>query len=173
MQTLPTRAWNPLGGTGGAGGYVAWDGGNRDAIDMINDLVDTMKPFYRPAIIFDTWQVFSYQSPTVAANQVAAGVFSATVGTGAATSWYEAVQTTFTLYDTAFNTVKLVLLDSNSNDQFIHVSAGEANAIMIALVSEFAGDDNAWSSRAGFKPYSLRSVTFDLNDKLRDAYRLS
>lgn len=172
IALLPTRTWNELGGTRGAGGYVAWDGSNRDALDMIEDYTDDMALLMPDSSVIDGWIIFAY--PDVDADPLprAAGTL-AVAGADTTPGWTPAVQFTYTYFDRSFFPVKNVILDAASNGDFSRTPASGMTSTEIQLPGGFSSDTNAWSSRAGEQPFVIRNLTRTLNRKLRKQYGLT
>jgi hypothetical protein len=169
-MTLPTRAWNPLAGTNGFGGYEAWDLSERDAQDMIEGLVFTFVDVLHSSVVFDNWVIYNEASPGGVMLPVASDIFAGVVGTEATPGWYEAVQGIFTFYDTSFNTAKISILEYASKNNFARRTYTTASAPEVAIADEYMVSSNAWSSRAGFRPSTLRSLSLGINDALKKQY---
>jgi hypothetical protein len=171
VATLPTRAWNELGGTRGAGGYLAWDASNRDALDMIEDYAADMALLLPSSVTITDWIIYVKNSPTDPSVPVMAGSLSV-AGSHATPGWSEAVQMTFSIVDTGFYPSKLVVLDAASENTFSKVAGGSLDSTHVQLPGGFIADTNAWSSRAGNQPKTIRNMTVTLNEKLRQSYHL-
>lgn len=169
-MTLPTRQWNPLGGTSGFGGYEAWDASDRDVVDMVTDLVDALCACLHSSVVFDTWVVYNEESPGGVMLPVASDVFTAKVGTEATPGWYEAVQGVFTFYDTEFKTAKISLLEFASKNNFAKRTYATTSAAEASIADEYMAVSNAWASRNGARPSSLRSLSLGINDALKKQY---
>lgn len=169
-MTLPTRAWNSLGGTGGSGGFTAWDESNRDAIEMIVDLVALLVVRHGATVVYDDWTIYNIPVENGPAFPVAAGVFTGATGEDSSPGWYKAVQATFSFFDTAFNESKVVLLDAASDNGFDRRSIATYIAAETDVATEWMLDSNAWASRAGFQPVTFRTVTYTINNALRKRY---
>lgn len=171
-MTLPTRRWIPTPVTGANGSYLDWTGTPRDGEDMIHDLFVVLQEICSADVNFDTFII--YDIPTVgdAPQPVSGGVIDLP-GTVAVPGWQKAVQTTFTFFDTGFNTAKLVLLDAASLNDFNKHLAGDFSAGEIDVIAQYISDGNAWASRAELRPSVCRSVTQTINDELRKQYGLS
>jgi len=168
-MTIPTRAWIPTAGTHGVGGYESWAVTEIDAHDMVIALVTLMLPLMPTGVTFDDYTIYTQDGATAPAIPKAGEVL-ALAGTEASPGWTRAVQRTFNMFDTAYNPVKLVLLDADSNDLFVKVTGASSTTAEKALITEFSDLTNAWASRAGFKPYVYRDVLTTINVKLRDSY---
>ena len=172
VQTLCTRQWNSLGGTRGAGGYTAWDGSNRDALDMIEDVTADMALMLGLDSLITDWTIFNWLSTTGPIVPVAAGTL-AVAGADTTAGWTPAVQATYTFFDSAFLPAKVVVLDAASNNDFGRVPAGSLTSAQAQLPGGFIADSNAWASRAGNQPTVIRQLSFTLNRKLRKKYHLN
>lgn len=172
-MTLPTRNWNPLGGTTGHGGFEAWDSSDRDADEMIIDLVTELCKICSDEVDFDRYTYYQIDEPGASPHPVASDTLDALTGIDGTPGWFLAVQFQYTMYDTEFGTSKLVLLDASSNNNFAKRLPGGLSADELAPFTEFSKVTNAWSSRNGARPSALRSLTVDLNDKLRKEYGLA
>lgn len=169
-MTLPTRAWNPLGGTGGQGGYEAWDASDRDAIAMATDLATLLNDYAPGEVTFDKWTAYTIASVGAPAIPKAGGAFSGLTGGAVTPGWWQAVQSTLTLYDTGFNTVKLVTLDATSLNHFGPTAFGDLDVKEAAIFAEFILNTNAWSSRANLRPATFRSYRTTINNELEKQY---
>lgn len=173
VMTLPTRQYNPLGGTLGFGGYEAWNASNRDAETMITDLCADIAELLPDSSTFESYTIYDQTS-------IGSGIYVPRAtnvivrdGQDATAGWVAAVQATFTLFDTDFNTAKLVLLDVASNNDFNRVAAADYSSAQNQAPGELLNPANAWSSRAGLQPTENRHLSFTLNKKLRKQYGLS
>lgn len=170
LATIPTRAWNPFAGTGGQGGYEAWDSSDCDAIAMVEDLVDAFLPCCSAELVFDKWTVYTLATPDAPPLPRAGGVFVGKAGTDGTPGWFGAVQLTYTFYDTAFETAKLILLDAASNNGFAPRDIGTLSADLLGPVTALTTTTSAWASRAENRPAVLRSCRFTINNKLQKEY---
>lgn len=169
-MTIPTRAWNPLGGTAGFGGFVAWDDSDRDLQDMVNDLVTVLRPLVPTTVTFDGWVQYSMADEEATPLPRASAAIALAGSASTAGVWWAAVQKQFVFYDTEFQTFKSVILDAMSGNDFSRRDLASLATEDENLIGEFVAETNAWSSRAGNRPQTIRSVTIDLNDKLRNQY---
>lgn len=169
ISTVPTRQWNPLGGTRGGGGYTAWDSSNRDALDMIDDLTDDMALLLPTTAGIDSAIIWNYPSLGAPAVPVY-GYTLTTPGNDASPGWDAATEFIYTFYDSAFNTAKLVVLEAASNGSFAQSNPAGFSSDEAQLPGGFIVDTNAWASRAGFQPSTIRHLTRGLNKRLRRKY---
>jgi hypothetical protein len=163
-MTLPTRNWNPVSVTGTMGSFEAWDSSTRDAEAMIDDLVTAFAAAYSSEVVFDRATIYQLASETDPPLPKAAKIINVP-GTFGTPGWFKAVQATYTLFDSAFETAKLVLLDFPSRNSFGTRPAGPLTEEQ-AILDEYVADTNAWSSRAGFQPQNLRTMRLNINDVL-------
>jgi len=169
-MTLPTRQWSSAGGISGFGSFTSWDDNIRDVGDMVDDFVNVLLPKFDDTITFDNWLVWNFNDDADFFIPVAGDAFTAKVGTDATPGYIQAVQSVFTMFDTEFNTSKLVLLDTSSRNNFNRRTAATADADELAIFDEWSNVGNAWASRAGFRPAVLRSISLGINDELKKQY---
>lgn len=169
-QVIPTRAWNNLAGTGGQGGFEAWDTTDRDAIDMVTDLATLMVDYMPAEVTYDKWTIYTMASEDAPPIPRAGGVFTALTGGAVTPGWWQAVQATLNMYDTEFNTTKLVLLDAASLGSFGEVPFGSLDAKITDIFDEITSEANAWASRAGFRPSVFRTWNVTINNALYNDY---
>jgi len=169
-MTIPTKEWFPTNLTGSIGSYQSWLGGGVDAEAMVTALCNALKPFLLPTSSFDSVTVYTQASPT-APNIPRANVALGIVGTSMSSNPSAAFSATFHFVTTAFGKSKLVLLDSPFGSGWLAplLPAGFSSDVL-ALQTEFADANNAWSGRDDHAPGSLVKVTYDVNDKLQKMY---
>jgi len=171
-MTIPTLEWFPTSITGTLGSYAGHTGSPVDAEVMINALVDCLKVFMKSSTQFDLATVYTQATPT-SDNIPRAAAALTQVGTSAATTEEQAVSYTFN-FKTALNgDAKLVLLDAPiGSNWFRKQLPADFSASVLALETAFCLSASAWSGRDDSQPSVLRSVTFDLNDKLQKQYKM-
>ena len=167
---LPTREWSPVIVTGDQGSFTSWSSVARDADEMIVDLVTLLVEKFPATVSFDQYTIWNFDEDADFFVPVAANAITALVGTDGTSAWTEAVQSVMTMFDTEFNTCKLVLLDMNSRNNFARRTAATVDADEQAYFDEFSAAGNAWASRAGFRPAVIRSVSLGINDELKKQY---
>lgn len=170
VQTIPTRDWTPPTGGHPFGTYTNWASASIDADDMIQALAALYAPLYPTSTEISSYEIFTQATPTSpviprAANSIAVA------GTITTPGYTKAVQSTFTFFDSAFNTVRLILLDTDSGNDFLKKPPEAFVTAENNLIAEFTSVSNAWASRAGFQPISIRSLCQTLNEKLRKSYK--
>jgi len=170
VMTQPTRQWTPTIIENPQGSYVAWDDSARDADEMINDLVDVLLPKFKSSVSFDQYTLWNFDEDAGFFIPVAANALTGKVGTDGTSAWDEAVESIMTVFDTAFNTAKLVLLDMNSRNNFARRTGATVDADEQAMFDVWSGVTYAWASRAGFRPATIRSVSLGINDELKKQY---
>jgi len=169
-MTLPTRQWSLAGGISGFGSFTSWDDSIRDVGDMVDDFVDLLVPKFPASVVFDDWQVFNWNETAGFFIPVAGDGFTGKVGTDGTPSWFYAVESVFTMFDTEFATAKLVLLDTSSRGNFARRTGATADAQELAIFGGYSDVANAWASRKGARPATLRSVSLGINDELKKQY---
>jgi hypothetical protein len=173
VMTIPTRDYIPPAAGHPSGSYIAWDTSTRDAEDMINDLFTAVIAITESVVTFDYTIFFKYPALPPATPQPLA-IFNQNVsGTVAPSGKNGAIENVYTFFDTGFNTFKWYLLDADATFSLVPQHFSDLDAAHQAVVAELTESDQAWSSRAGFKPDVLRSVISKPNDKLRKEYHLS
>lgn len=167
---IPTRGWSPPGGGFTNGSYLRWsDDVEIDADTMIGDLIAVLDDNLPDTHSFISYTIFTQNDVDEDPQPRLSQVVNAP-GTIATPDWWEAVQATWNFRDTDFTAMKLTLMDADSENLFgklVNV-AGVARWNNVAL--QISDEDNAWSSRNGFRPATILSVTRTLNEKLRRAY---
>lgn len=169
VMNLPTTQWSQALGTNPQGGFLNWNTVDTDADDMVQAFAQTLQDLLPTTGELDSYVIYNYPTAEnifvpVAGNTLALVGSDATPGQNAAT------QKTFTFYDSAFHSSKVVLLDGASDDLWVKKNLASANAFEQALVSVWTDPDWAWSSRQNFQPVTLRSITTTLNRRLRRNY---
>lgn len=168
--TIPTREWNAGIGTSGHGGYLNWDDDPVDAGEMILDLVTAWVKLLPAEVTLDRFVINRISEPGASPQPVAGDVIEDGVGIMGTPGWWQAVQGTFTFYDTEFAPGKFVLLDCGSSNSFAPRNIGSLTADQTGLVTVLTDPANAFSSRNGARLSTLRSLRFDINDKLHKQY---
>jgi hypothetical protein len=171
-MTLPTRDWVVPTVGHDQGSYNAWDSTTIDADTMIQALATKLKAEFPVSVSFTSYEIFTMSTPT-APKLPRAGNTMAQTGTYMTPGFYEAVQKTYSFFDTGFNTSKLTLLDAASGNDFRPISGAFLTAAEVAVRDEFTSVSNAWASRAGFQPVTLRQITKTINEKLRREYHIT
>lgn len=161
-MTIPTRDWD-------ANQFDTWSGGPIDDVDMIENLVTEMLPFFDAGVSFDNWQVFRQLLPADDPEPISSGAFTGMTGTDTGGTWAGAVESIITVRTAGFNIAKLDLLDSISDNDF--------NPIIVPitritnLIDEWFAVTNGWAGRDNTKPSTFLKMTKNLNQKLRKEYR--
>jgi hypothetical protein len=169
IATIPTRAWIPSGGTHGEGGFEAWDLTDRDAHAMILELATAFSLLQGGDGVMDSYTIYTMASEDAFPLPVAANALAFPAG-DATPGWDKWVQATWTFYDTAFETAKLVLLDAASQNNFNTRPPGGLTPDEQGVADVYMDEANAWSSRNNLRPSALRSCAFDINDALKRQY---
>lgn len=172
IQTIPIGQWFPPDVLNPLGTVQPWAVVFPTSLaGMVDDLVNKFAAIAQSAVVWDQVVVFTQPDPAVPAHPRAIGALTQ-VGALAVNANDIAMQQTYTFFDSDFNTVKLVLLDMEDSLGNFPVPYASLNAAHKAIVDTFTDDNAAWSSRAGFRPNTLRQAVQKRNDKLRREYGL-
>lgn len=140
---------------------------------LIQAWVDVLKGFYPSTTSWLGWQAFTYATPTSPAIPFIAGAL-ATSGTNASgnDTNSKATQATYTWRTDEFGIFKIILLDTIVLD--FNKITDVANAGYVAPVHAIVAGANTWMrGRDGGKPQTFLQMSRDLNDKLRESYRMN
>lgn len=172
-MTIPVLDWNPVSVGHPSGTFLNHNAVQIDAEDMIDDLVTQLKAIWLPTTTINEAIIYTMAAavaPAIPQVTYEIGV----VGTNTNTGWAEAVQLTFTLRTSLFHKMKLVMLDVPSDNDFNkYTSEGALNAEFVDILTALKADGNGWCGRDRGKPVTFVSMIFDLNDGLRERYRLA
>lgn len=172
-QTLPVYNWSPPSPGNPAGTFLTATDTQINAQTAINDYVALLAPIFRPDTTINEAIVYTMAAPTgQAIPQVALTL--TTVGTNTNVTWDEAVQITMTMRTSLFNKFKIVLLDVPSNDDYNkYTNFGTLNVIYQNLLNSIDNDLGFICGRDRGRPSNFISFITDLNDGLRQEYRLA
>lgn len=171
-MTIPLTEWSPVSGGHISGTNLAWDSSQVDTDDMITGLVTLLKPFFYTDTVFSQYTIYTFASVNAPARpKVAQGI---TGGTGTGGSYNPATQATFNFKTAGFHAFKLVMLDVAAGAQYLPVTAFPSPAYdtTIALRDYIISDANAFSGRDNTQPVTLAKLTYTINEKLRQSYKL-
>lgn len=172
-MTIPTTQWFVTSITGNLGSYAAHDTTPVDAETMVRDLLAKLKVFALATTEFAEVTAYTQATPT-APNIPRATVPLGIVGTSGSSDPSQAVSYTFNFKTSLNGDAKLVLLDAPiGSTWFRSLLPASFDAGVLALETEFCLSSNAWTGRDDGQPSVLRKVSFDLNDKLQKAYRMT
>lgn len=171
-MTIPTKVYTPPDVTFSAGSFLAWNSSQRDADEMINDLVELMAVFWKTDTTFDSYTIYTMDDPDAAPQPQYAAALGIP-GSNSSTSWSKAVQTTFSFRTDLFGQFKLVFLDAPSGNLFDRIDTFSTSPEAIAIRDELADSANAWSARDNGKPVTLVQIAYTLNEKLRREYNMT
>lgn len=166
---IGTRAWVEPAGGNVYGSYLDWDDTPVAADSMIDSLITALVAAYPDTHNFINATIYTQASPSADALPRMTYPINEP-GTIATPDWWEAVQGTFNFRDTDFTSMKLTLLDCDSENLFGKLVAVSAVARWDAIADAITNTGAAWSSRNGFQPVTVLSFTRTLNEKLRRAY---
>lgn len=169
-MTICTRQWDSALGDNGHGGFHGWALGTIDAQDMYDAMIAVLLPFFPVTVQID--QILTYNVNDFGSENVIADIYvpEDAIGTADPPGWYKAVSTTLNMFDSEFHDFKIVMLDSASHNNFDREPPGSLSAAGVALAANAALGTNAWSSRWGKQPTTVRGITRTLNDALRQQY---
>jgi len=172
-MTLPVLDWNPPSGGHPSGTFLCHDGSQEDAETMIDALVAQLAAVWLPTTNINEAIIYTMAAPVAPAiPQITYEI--GVPGTNTNTGWAEAVQLTFTLRTDLFHKMKLVMLDVPSDNDFNkYTSEAAINVEFQQIVDELKADGNGWCGRDRGQPTTFVSMIFDLNDALRERYRLA
>lgn len=163
---VPTGVWSP---GAGFGTFRAWDGSDVDAETMCDDFITDAAKFFRAAVIFDGWTIWTLASPTARPLPMQ-GKRVTVPGTSVLAGTYNtATQATWTFYTTLFGIFKVVMLDVETAG-FNKITSTTASADELAFIGAVEDAAKAWSGRDGAKPNSFKQIAFTLNENLRRKY---
>lgn len=173
VLNLPIRDW--IGGvtaTEELGLSHNWEDEEVDVRFKLEALLTTLLGQFPDTVTFDRSTVFTLSAPDGIARPRATFNHTDFDGTDITPGTSEAVQKTFTFYDTEFNHVRLQLMDAASNDIWTRDTNFGVGAAA-TILAEFSDTDTIWSSRKGFRPSAGISIINKVNNKLRRSYGLS
>jgi hypothetical protein len=171
-MTIPTRAWNSVGITGDVGNFINWEDVPVDGEEMIDDLIAALAAGFEDTTIFDSATVYTFESED-SPPRPQGGKALAVAGSEAIPGTTKAVQNQLTMFDTSFNTFKLVALDAASYDVWNKRGPLALHTWETAVVAILTDTANGWSSRANLRPNIVRSAISKMNDELRKQYGMS
>jgi len=166
-MTLPTKNWNP---SGSVGTFDIWSGGTINALTMMTNFVNVLKPWFNSDISFNNYLVYKQLLPADTPQPVASEAFSGQIGTNTTGGWATAVEIIVVARTTAFGIAKLDLLDCVSDNNFNPVISPGVN--MQALLDVWMADANGFSGRDNFQVNTFLKYTVNLNQALRKTNRL-
>lgn len=172
-MTVPTSEWFPTSITGNLGSYVDHDGDPIDAAVMWVDFVTLLKPFFLSTMTFDSVTVYTMATPTspnIPRKTVPLGI----AGTSALTGLSQAQSSTFNFKTGDNGDFKVVLLDVPLGSQgFNAIHPADFPSVVTDFAAFVTGRNTAILGRDDSIPSVLRKITYDLNDKLQKAYKMS
>lgn len=168
---LPTREWSSTGITGSLGSWEGWNGTPIDGEDMVTNLVNTFAAAFLVTYTFDTATVYTIAAangPAIPRKSVALAI----VGTSTLTGPAKATMQNWIFRDAEYGMSKLVFLDSPVPADF-EPTTDFTGGTVAAIVSQWTGLGNAWSSRNGLRPENPQKITYTMNEKLRREYGMT
>lgn len=154
------------------GTATAHDGSNVDLITAVDDLLGVISTVYLPTTVFDLATVYTQALPVGPAYPQASYV-PTQVGVSSAGGPHKATETIFVMRTTAFNIVKLVMLDTPVSALFDPLPVGSWGAPQTDILDEFGALNRPWCGLDGNRPDQGIKITYNLNQKLRKEYRMT
>lgn len=172
-QTLPIKDWSPPSSGHDLGTSMNHLGDQADVQDMIDAYVLKAKAMFLATASIDSFIVYTMTTETSPAiPQVSYDVGVA--GTNTNTGWSEAVQLTITMRTEDFHKAKYVYLDVPSDNDFNkYTNFSTLSTAFKDLIDVVRADEWSFVGRDGAQPSTFVSLIHDLNDKLRESYKLS
>jgi hypothetical protein len=164
-MTIPTLPWSDTPNVGGAGSLPQWDSGMIDVYDMMSTYVDLLGDIMPDTIMFDDFIVFKYDDPDGLPHPVA-GKALGIPGLLSEDS-VRAASATLNFRTTSFHPFKVVLLDTVPAADFRDTLPADFSVGQQALVDFLLGNDHGIAGRDGNQPYQAISITYNINDKLK------
>jgi len=169
VMTLPTTQWTP---DLDYGTFACWDGSDKAADDMVEELVLLMVPFFKSTVQFDYWTVYTMADPTAPAIP-RKGAAIGEPGTSAGTGWDKATQATWSFKTEDGGLSKVVMLDLETGGAFGKITPAGLTGDAAAFVAKWTADTEGWSGRDNSKPDFFLQISYTLNEKLRREYHLN
>lgn len=168
---LPTSEWSPTAITGNLGSWQGWNSVPIDGEAMVTNLVNALAAAFLSTYVFDTATVYTIATPggpAIPRKSIALAI----PGTSTLTGPAKATMQTWIFRDASYNLSKLVFLDSPVPATF-EPTTNFSGGTVAAIVAEWTGAGNAWSSRAGLRPELPQKITYTMNEKLRREYGMA
>lgn len=163
--------WFPASTGHDMGTCTAHDASIVDLKNSIDQLLGVMSVFALPDCVWDLATVFTQAAATGPAFPQASYV-PTQVGVSVGAAPRKATEITYVMRTTAFNIVKMVLLDTPVSPNFDQKLPGAFSAADNAFLAEFGAVNNPWVGQDGSKPNTAVRITYNLNQKLRKEYRM-
>jgi hypothetical protein len=172
-MTVPLLGWNPPSSGHVQGTLLNHDGAQIDAADFLDEWADITKGFWPASVTLGEAIIYTMDA-AVAPAIPRAGHDLATVGTNTNTGWDEATQITITERTSLFHKTKYVFLDSPSDNDFNkYTSQAGLSSVYTDFIAYTQDSTKPVCGRDRGQPNLFVSLIIDLNDGLREEYRLS
>lgn len=171
-QQFCIRDWFPVSSGHDMGTVTAADASITDLQEMCNNLMGVMSVFALPDTVWDLVTVFTQAAPLGPAFPQASYV-PTQVGVSVGGAPRKATEITYVMRTTAFNIVKMVLLDVPVNTNFDEKLPGAFSSADNDFLLTFGDPTAGWVGQDGSKPNTAVRITYNLNQKLRKAYRMT
>lgn len=172
-QTIPVYGWSPISGGHVAGTFLGADAAQHDAATYLSDYGDLIAHLWPATTTIGEAIIYTMAAPTGEAIPVASHDLANT-GDNINPGWAEAVQLTFVMRTALLHKMKLEYLDVPSDNDFNKytstVGLSSAYTDILDYVMDPAG---CFCGRDRGQPVSFVSMIHDLNDGLRERYRLT
>lgn len=170
IQVIPTLEW--LESPGDFGSFETWAAGTVDAETMIEQLITAQAEFFPATVVFDSFSVFTYETPT-SEPQLRVSKNLAIAGTAVAAGWSKAAQATWSFKTTLGGELKIVHLDVNTLNAWDKITSATASGDQTTFINALVDDANGWAGRDGGQPIFFQQIAFTLNEKLRRNYYMN
>lgn len=168
-MTIPTKEYHP--GTP-SGSFDQWSGGVIDADDMVNDIVDLLKPFFPASTSFDFYEIFTKATATADSILNSSATLSQ-VGTSVLAGWSKAAEAIWSFKSSTNGIFKISLLDFDSGDGWDKITFSGLAGDSLAFVNYMYDGNHGWAARDDGQPNSFLQLSFGLNKALRRKYNMN
>lgn len=171
IMQFSVKDWTPPASSHIYGDFETKGGAPLDADIAVNAYVDILKAFWTSGTTFVNWTLFSKPTPADIPVPVMGNVVTTGVGTHTGGFAEEATQQTINYRTTAFNLLKIILLDYDEDVSFSKIQVVPGSGPLFDLDAYLHDADCVVVGRDGNFAGSFISATKKLNDKLRKEYR--
>ena len=151
-----------------------WDGGLMSLPTMVTNMVNALANYYTSDSVFTLYSTWTLETPTSDPVYQETFRFSpALEGGGSDIGWSKAVQLTHSFRTVDGGISKLVCLDAGSFENFDVQIDPTGSADLLAVISEWTDEGNAWAGRDTTRPAFFLQLSKTLNENLRRRYRMT
>jgi hypothetical protein len=171
-MTIPLRAWSPISGGHPQGTNLDWTDAQSDTDVFMQEFADLLQPFFDDDCVFSDYTIYTYSDVNAPARPVASASLAGFVGTADAT--IPATQANWMFKTSEFGTFKLSLLDTKVSAAFgpLLTMTSPTYDDEIALRDFILDDTSIFQGRDNKQVVSWKKISYSLNDKLRQEYKL-